>query len=232
MPEGKHNQSTSRSEYDVIVVGAGPGGSATALTLARKGVRVLLLEKSKAPGESNVSGGVLYGDFTKGYGLIDLVPEFESEAPLERSVRSHEVNILSEPDTRRGSYHKYRLHGDSILARLGLFTVEIQTGHDYTIIRRDFDQWLAEKAVLAGAVLSTQTTVRGLLLAGDDVPDEGSEPVVVGVRTAGEEIRARLVVDCSGFSNTDPYPIIASPRDPNGARAVATCQERSVDTPQ
>ena len=77
---------------------------------------------------------MLYGDFTKGYGLIDLVPSFEFEAPLERKVLSHEVNILSAPDDRSGSYHRYRLDGNSILARLGLFTVEIQTGHDYTVM--------------------------------------------------------------------------------------------------
>ncbi len=200
MPEGKHDQSTSRSEYDVIIVGAGPGGSAAALTLARRGVRVLVLEKSRAPGEGNVSGGVLYGDFTKGHGLIDLVPEFESEAPLERKVLSHEVNILSAPDTRRGIYHRYRLHGNSALARLGLFTVEIQTGHDYSVIRRDFDRWLAEKAVAAGAVLSTGTNVRSLLLEGDEQED-GSDPVVVGVRTSAEEIRAKVVVDCSGVNS-------------------------------
>ncbi len=197
--------SAARTEYDVIVVGAGPGGSAAALALARKGVKVLVLEKSKAPGESNVSGGVLYGDFTKGYGLIDLVPGFETEAPLQRKVLSHEVDILSAPDQRQGSYHRYRLHGNSILARLGLFTVEIQTGHDYTVIRGEFDRWLADKAVAAGAELMAETTVRGLLTETDGKADEQEagekEPEIVGVKTSRGELRSKLVIDCSGVTS-------------------------------
>jgi len=199
--------SGTSAEYDVTVVGAGPGGSAAALTLARKGVKVLLVEKAKVPGENNVSGGVLYGDFTKGYGLMDLVPEFESQAPLERKVLSHEINILSAPDTRRGSYQRYHLDGNSVLARLGFFTVEIQTGHDYTVIRSEFDRWFAEKAVAAGAVLMSGTTVRGLLTEapqkeGEARDEEGEkEPAVLGVNTSRGDIRSKLVIDCSGVTS-------------------------------
>lgn len=46
--------------YDVVVMGGGPGGSTTATVLARKGYRVLLLEKEKFPrfhiGESLLPG--------------------------------------------------------------------------------------------------------------------------------------------------------------------------------
>ena len=38
------------SKYDVIVVGAGPGGSTTAALLARRGLRVLLLDKNERAG--------------------------------------------------------------------------------------------------------------------------------------------------------------------------------------
>ena len=198
--------SAESAEYDVVVVGAGPGGSAAALTLARKGAKVLLVEKGKVPGESNVSGGVLYGDFTKGYGLMDLVPKFESEAPLERKVLSHEVDILSAPDERAGAYQRYRLDGNSILARLGLFTVEIETGHNYTVTRSEFDRWFAEKAAAAGAQLMAGTTVSALLTeaAGGDGEEDGGERelAVHGVKTSHGDIRSNLVIDCSGVTST------------------------------
>ncbi len=180
------------NEFDVIVVGAGPAGSACALTLARRGANVLILEKSRIPGERNMTGGVLYGAFTSHYGLINLLPDFERDAPLERKIVSHEVNVLSNPNWEKGEYMVYRLSRDSIASRVGLFNLEFETGHDYSVLRRPFDQWFANKAVEAGAMLSTQTTVEELVT---------DDEQVVGVRTKNEELRAKLVVDCSGVTS-------------------------------
>lgn len=44
--------------FDVIVVGAGPAGSAAALRLAEQRVKVLLIERGTAPGAKNMMGGV------------------------------------------------------------------------------------------------------------------------------------------------------------------------------
>lgn len=38
------------TDYDVIVVGAGPGGSALAALLAKAGLRTLLVDKNRAAG--------------------------------------------------------------------------------------------------------------------------------------------------------------------------------------
>ena len=37
-------------DYDVVVIGAGNGGLTSALTLAKNGIKVLLLEKHNVPG--------------------------------------------------------------------------------------------------------------------------------------------------------------------------------------
>ena len=49
---------TTSTDADVIVVGAGPGGSACAYHLARHGARVLLLEKSEFPREKVCGDGL------------------------------------------------------------------------------------------------------------------------------------------------------------------------------
>jgi electron transfer flavoprotein-quinone oxidoreductase len=181
-----------RRDFDVIVVGAGPAGSACAITLARKGVNVLIVEKAKIPGERNVTGGVLFGEYLKGYGLVDLIPDFEDSAPLQRIVKRHEVYVISDQDSS-GHYKYYRLTKDSIPSRIGLFNLDFGTEHDYTVLKKEFDRWMALKATEEGAMLATSTTVEDLIV------EDGK---VVGVRTTHEDLRSSLVVDCSGVTST------------------------------
>ena len=44
------------NEYDVIVVGGGPGGSVAAKVAAEKGLKVLMFERGRKSGEKNSSG--------------------------------------------------------------------------------------------------------------------------------------------------------------------------------
>jgi len=64
-----------------IVVGAGPAGSAAALTLARAGLEVVLIERGATPGSKNMTGGRLYT-----HALRRLLPDTWTEAPMDRPV--------------------------------------------------------------------------------------------------------------------------------------------------
>ncbi len=188
-------------KHDVIVVGAGPGGCAAAYYLAERGYDVLLVEKAKVPGQRNVTGGVLYGSFLPGYGLIDMIPGFESEAPLERRVVRYRLAMLSSPSypaeyryrvvaPNERSYRVLEIDEGSALDRF--VHKGISTGHDYTVIRAKFDRWFARKVEEIGGIVVTATAVEDLVF---------EEDRVVGIRTDKEEIYADLVIDASGVTS-------------------------------
>lgn len=163
-------------DFDVVVVGAGPAGSAAALVLARAGKRVCLLERGPFPGSKNMYGGVIYGRV-----LDTLIPRWWEEAPIQRWV------------TRRGTM---------ILTPTQSLTVDFRTTawgeapyNGATALRPAFDAWLAGKAVDAGATLVTSTTATGLLR-----DPSGS---ICGVQTdrPDGDLSARLVIACDGVNS-------------------------------
>ena len=82
----------SRLAYDVVVVGAGPAGSAAALVAARAGARVLLLERGEQAGTKNVSGAAFYAPQV----LDRLLPGFWRSAPIERRLTRRTLSLTSD----------------------------------------------------------------------------------------------------------------------------------------
>ncbi|MEM0120641.1 MAG: FAD-dependent oxidoreductase [Thermoprotei archaeon] len=163
--------------FDVVVVGAGPAGSAAALTMARQGVDVCIIERGEYPGAKNVFGGVVYK-----WPLEKLVPKFWESAPLERRVVDHRLVILDEKAGFTLSFRDDQLGEE---ARGG-----------FTALRSKFDAWFAQKAEEAGAVLITGMAVSDVIM---------QDGRVVGVRT-GEgkenEVYAKAVVAADGVMST------------------------------
>jgi len=167
---------------DVVVVGAGPGGSATAAYLAMSGLDVLLLEKTQFPREKVCGDG--------------LTP---------RAVR--ELVTLGIPTPEDDGWiknHGLRIIGGGM--RLQLDWPDSSGFPPYGLVRTrlDFDDILARHAVKHGARLHELTNVLG--------PITDRSGAIVGVRAGAVdgsgrsgpdvlEFRAPLVIAADGSSS-------------------------------
>ncbi|MFW6270284.1 MAG: FAD-dependent oxidoreductase [Bacillota bacterium] len=162
--------------YDVIIVGAGPAGSAAAIICAQNNLSVALIEKGKYPGSKNMFGGTIYSDV-----VAKIIPEFWKEAPLERAVAS-EILYLMEP---------------SSFVQLGFTSYNfLKTPFNtFTVIRSRFDKWLAGKAEKAGVHLMNETLVEDLLYEKDGILSKKVGGVLL---SDGSKIYSDIVILAEG----------------------------------
>ena len=166
-----------KSQYDVIVIGAGPAGSTVATLVAQAGRDVLLVDRESFPryhiGES-------------------LMPEtywpLKRLGVLERMQQSSFVKKLSvQFVSHRGKesapffFPQHDPH---------------ESSQTWQVERAAFDQMLFERAAECGAATYDRTRVLEVLF-------DGERAVGVRLRRDGEserEVRSRVVVDATGLS--------------------------------
>ncbi|QDC25953.1 geranylgeranyl reductase family protein [Georgenia yuyongxinii] len=169
-------------DADVIVVGAGPGGAATAHYLALTGLQVLLLEKGTFPRDK------VCGDGLTPRAVAELIRMGVSIEESDGWIRNWGLRTY-------GAGHRIELPWPELAE---------MPNYGLARSRMNLDETLARHAVASGAVLREGTAVTG------PVRDERSgrilgvtaKPVDPSGRRAGEDVtyRAPLVVDAGGVS--------------------------------
>jgi electron transfer flavoprotein-quinone oxidoreductase len=120
-------------------------------------------------------GGVLYRKQ-----MEDLIPEFWKEAPLERPVIEQRFWMMDKESVVQFGYKGLEWG--------------VEPYNNFTVLRAQFDQWFAQKAVEAGALLINETVVTECIV------ENGK---VVGIRTdrPDGEVYADVVVLADGVNS-------------------------------
>jgi menaquinone-9 beta-reductase len=160
--------------YDALVIGGGPGGSATAFHLARGGARVCLLEKQTYPRDKVCGDG--------------LTP---------RAVRALDHMGLREEYQSWSRSAGLKVHGGGHVIELPWPELEDYPSFGLARPRADLDQLLARTAEKAGAELREATEaveplVEQGVVKGAVVRRQGEDPV---------DLRAEVVVAADGASS-------------------------------
>jgi flavin-dependent dehydrogenase len=168
----------SSESTDVIVIGGGPSGSATATLLAQRGYRVTVFERDHFPrfhiGESMIP--YCY-PMIKRLGMLDKMKG--SHFTKKYGVQFiNELGKLSEP-FRFGQYDSH------------------ERSQSWQVVRSEFDKMLLDNARDQGVVVHEGARVLDVLFDGD-------RAYGVKVKLEGEtekEVRAQVIVDASGQSS-------------------------------
>ena len=172
-PEPAIPATGSPVEADVIVVGAGPGGSAAAAHLAGRGLDVVLLEKSKFPREKVCGDGLTPRAVKQ---LIKLGIDTSEEAGWVHNRGLRVYGGRTEP--------------------FELPWPDLAEFPPYGLVRAraTFDKILADRAVAGGARLYEQTNVTAPII------NERTDRIVGVQSKDGRTFRAPVVIAADGNS--------------------------------
>jgi geranylgeranyl reductase family protein len=174
LADAKGDATTASIETDVLVVGAGPGGSATAFHLASHGANVLLVDKATFPREKVCGDG--------------LTP---------RGVRAIQKMGVDPGEPGFVRIDALRTYGtDGVIIDLRWPSLRDFPGIGLVRTRYDFDNLLLERAVKAGArILEGVEATRPVM-------DEGwVTGAILGQNGDSEQVKARFVVAADGASS-------------------------------
>jgi flavin-dependent dehydrogenase len=161
--------------HDVVIIGAGPAGTAAAAILAEHGRHALVLERETFP-RYHIGESLLPFTFQplQRLGLIDKMKG-------STFIKKYSVQFVSPSGKASQPFYFFDRYDRETIAQT------------WQVLRSEFDQMLVENARAKGSTVLEGVTVKSL------ITENGR---VVGVRAEKEgasvDYRAKLVLDCSG----------------------------------
>ena len=169
---------------DAVIIGAGPVGSYSALSLAKKGIRATVFEEHPTIGVPSHCAGHISIKSLRKMGLYPL-PE----------------NIIENEFSTANFYSPYGTK----------FSIKLSCPVTVALNRARFDQYLAKKALEAGADYELGTRVESLLKTDNNVTG-------LKVRNLDDEVqvKSKIVLDTEGISSRLLRQSGLVPLNPNG----------------
>ena len=174
---------TSPLDADVLVVGGGPAGASTAFQLARRGVRVRILDRARFP-RAKPCAECLSPEASRLLHDMGVLRELEPRAARLRGV------LVRSPDgtEARGDYrasHRYRGYND----------------HGLSLRRELLDDALLRSARAGGAQVDEGVRVVDVLrdTAGGTGRSRACGVIVMDAKGATRELRAGLIIGADGL---------------------------------
>jgi geranylgeranyl reductase family protein len=169
-------------QYDVIIVGAGPGGSNAARALALAGRRVLMLDRQKFPRLKVCAGWITPSALR----LLDLPPG-------------------DYPHTLQ------RFSAGSVVLNNKYYVTDYGKTASYGIIRKEFDDFLARRAEKCGAELKEEVRIKTIERAEGEIrvrAEDGTEwssSLIIGAggtgcpvaRQWGERAKEEIIIQAT-----------------------------------
>ena len=103
------------SSYDLIVIGSGPAGSAAAVTAAKAGLSVAIVDKSRFPRDKLCGGGVTGRSVRYLQDIFDLSPDDTMFLQSARVRLAFDGRTISQQDTATPLYMTMRREFDAAL---------------------------------------------------------------------------------------------------------------------
>lgn len=168
------DKASFETNYDVVIVGAGPSGSSAAIRLANSDQSVLLIDKARFP-RHKLCGEFVSPECLEHLNELGVLPEVEQHdaQPIDKTV-----------------FYSSGARSFSVASRW----LAQNAGDSIGLSRQSLDQILVDRAAKCGVMVRTETAVL-------DLSVDSGRPVRLGLREADgatHEVEASIVIDATG----------------------------------